>query len=124
MARLAEESARMDFVHRRTADGSRVCGLYAGRNQARPEAQGRAVLSRHVYRRAPLRPAYVRQLAERDDEKARCAIYAERGVSGVPRQALARRIPFGSFRRTRHRGYLAACSEAARDVDGTVCEAN
>ena len=68
-------------VHRRAADGAGLCGLHAGRDPPRAQAQRRAELYGHVHRRAQVCAADLREHAERADEEARGAVHGEQRVS-------------------------------------------
>ena len=93
VARTSEEGPGLDPVHRRTADGAGLRRIYAGRDEACAEAEGRAELSGHLHRRAQIRAADLRHDAKRDDEASGRAISVERRLPGLSRQAAASRKP-------------------------------
>jgi hypothetical protein len=80
--RIATGSCSRGDAHR-----AGLCRLHAGQDQARAQEEGRAVVPGHLYRRAALRAADLRQLAEPADEEARGALHAGRRLPGLPRPA-------------------------------------
>src|ERR1700722_10595296 len=102
LARSAEERSRLDPLHRRDANRARLRRLLSEGNARCAQTQGGAKLPGHVHWRAPLCPAYLREYAERADEKARLTVHDQQRMSVVPRQAPEKGSPLGDFRGLRY----------------------
>src|SRR5579859_357485 len=113
MERAAQEDTRLDSVHGGATDRAGLCRVYASGDAARPEEEGRAELSGHLHQRAALRPGDLCEDAECADEEASVSVHAESGVSGMPRQAPAKRVAVSYVRRSRYCGDVSAPAQAA-----------
>ena len=112
LARTSEEGSRLDPVYRRAADRAGLRRIYSGRDKASPEAQGRAELSGHIYRRPQICAANLRHDAKRDDETPRGAVSVQLRLPGCNGKRLQAGGTIGYVCRHGYRGNFATAVEA------------
>ena len=103
MARVAQEDARLDPVHRRAAHRPRVRRLHACRNPCRGAQPHGAQLPRHIHGRPQVRAAHLCQHAERLDEAPRAALHGGWRLPHLRGQATQTRCLGRDVRGFRHR---------------------
>ena len=124
----AKENPRLDSVHRRHANGTRLRWRYARASPCCSGSTAGAQLPGYFHRRATLCHAYLHAFAECTDAQARGAVHASEPLCQLPRQAPEAGSACGDFcgyghrrvvatvaarpgrRTTRHRGPGVSCS--------------